>query len=342
MTPDARYLAFESDATNLSGTPDTNGMRDIFVKDRVTGAVDLVSVSTAGIQGDQPSQGPSISADGRYVVFSSTATTLLGVPDANGTRSDVFVRDRVLGTTQLVSCSASGVQGDRGSAGASISSDGRYVVFVSEAVNLLGAWDHNGFTVDVYLKDLQTGTVELVNVSNAGVQTHLAAGAASMSSDARYVVFASQDPDLVAPDTNGTIQDVFLRDRQLGTTERISLSSAGLQADGWNDSPTVSADGRWSRSRAMPRTSAACRARTRFGPTFSSAIARAARPSWSASGRTALSGTPRATAPRFRPTAGTSYSRACPRTWQDPSTSKNPRTEVTCSYATALPERPSS
>src|SRR5262249_35604831 len=142
---DGRYVAFDCDATNLvSG--DTNGEGDIFVRDRQTGVTERVSVSSTGEQqqGNHIYGTPSISSDGRYVAFVSSATNL--VPgDTNG-KSDVFVRDRQMGTTERVSVSSTGDQGNDDSSGAaasandfapSISADGRYVAFVSLASNLV-------------------------------------------------------------------------------------------------------------------------------------------------------------------------------------------------------------
>src|SRR5262249_45043093 len=106
---DGRYVAFESFAGNLV-PGDTNGKADVFVRDRLTGSIERVSVSSSGVQGNGASGLPSISADGRYVVFESDADNL--VPGDTNAATDVFVRDRVLGTTTRVSVSSSGAQGN--------------------------------------------------------------------------------------------------------------------------------------------------------------------------------------------------------------------------------------
>ena len=128
ISADGRYVAFRSFSDNLVAS-DTNGETDIFVRDRLTGSTSRVSVSSAGVQGNNSSEIGSISADGRYVTFSSLANNLVSW-DTNGWY-DSFVRDRVTGTTTLVSVSSAGVQGNGfGSSEPTISADGRYVAFI--------------------------------------------------------------------------------------------------------------------------------------------------------------------------------------------------------------------
>jgi Tol biopolymer transport system component len=143
ISGDGRFVAFVSDASNLV-PGDTNGTLDVFVHDRLTGQTTRVSVASDGTQGNADSDGASLSQDGRFVAFFSTASNL--VPgDTNGAM-DVFVHDRQTGQTTMVSVASDGVQGNGDSSGAAISADGRFVVFTSEASNLVpgdtnGAWD---------------------------------------------------------------------------------------------------------------------------------------------------------------------------------------------------------
>jgi Tol biopolymer transport system component len=239
ISADGRYVVFESEATNLVAG-DTNNHRDIFVRDRQTGTTWLVSKSSAGVQGDANSYDPSISSDGRYVVFHSYATNLVA-GDTN-TKPDVFVRDRQTGTTWLVSKSSAGVQGDGNSYIASISADGRYVAFVSEATTLV-AGDTNA-KADVFVRDRQTGTTTRVSRSSAGAEADDTSSYSSISEDGRYVAFSSRATSLVAGDTGGN-QDVFVRDRQTGTTYLVSRSSAGVQGSADSYYPSLSADGRY-------------------------------------------------------------------------------------------------
>jgi len=134
VSSDGRYVVFESGATNLvSG--DINGQTDVFVRDTVGGITALVSVSTAGSQGNMISVEPDISDNGRYVVFESRSSTL--VADTSNGFSHIFVRDLQEGTTSKVSVSEAGVEGDANSHNPTVSSDGRYVVFESFAENLV-------------------------------------------------------------------------------------------------------------------------------------------------------------------------------------------------------------
>jgi Tol biopolymer transport system component len=201
-----------------------------------------VSVDSSGAQGhgDSGYFRSSISADGRYVAFASDAPDL--VPgDTNGSR-DVFVRDRLNGTTERVSTDAGGVQGNADSHDPGLSADGRFVTFESLASNLVPG-DSNAVS-DIFVRDRLTGTTERVSVDSSGVQGNLASFAPSISADGRLVAFASAASNLVANDTNAR-GDVFVRDRLLGTTQRVSVSSAGAQASGASDEPAISADGRF-------------------------------------------------------------------------------------------------
>ncbi|NIS65842.1 MAG: hypothetical protein GTO05_11935, partial [Gemmatimonadales bacterium] len=152
ISADGRYVAFDSDATNLVAD-DTNGAADVFVHDCTTGETSRVSVTTMGAQGNYGSYYPAISSDGRYVAFESDATNLVA-GDLNFW-TDVFVHDRETGETTRVSVTSGGVEGDDGSYWPAISGDGRYVAFESDAINLV-AGDFN-FWTDVFVHDRQTG-----------------------------------------------------------------------------------------------------------------------------------------------------------------------------------------
>ncbi len=241
VSPDCRYLAFASTATNLvTDSADTNGSSDIYLKDLLTGYVERVSLSSSG---EEPAPGkdsrfPHVSADGRYVVFQSEANNL--VPGDTNPGWDVFVRDRAARTTERVSVSSSGTQGNNFSVRPAISADGRYVVFHSWASNLVPG-DANGLA-DIYLRDRQAGTTQRVSVSSAGGDPDGESLFAKVSADGRYVVFQSTASNLVPGDTNAH-RDVFVRDRQARTTQRVSVSSSGAQADGPSGFASVSSSG---------------------------------------------------------------------------------------------------
>lgn len=230
-------IAFQSNAFNLV-LGDTNDERDIFVRHRVTGVITRASVSSGGAEGDEGSQRPSIDSTGRYVAFESDATTLVA-NDTNGMR-DVFVRDTVSNTTVRVSVGAGGVQGNGASGDPAISGDGRYVAFISQAGNLV-AGDTNGVG-DIFVTDRTTGTVSRVSLRNNGGEGNGLSSHAAISRDGRYVAFTSSATNLVSSDTNG-VSDVYVRDRQAGTTTRVSVRSNGGQADGASEDPSIALRG---------------------------------------------------------------------------------------------------
>jgi len=238
ISPDGRFVGFDSLASNLV-EQDTNGVGDAFRHDRLTGQTIRVSVSSAGVEGNDVSGDTAISGDSDLVAFDSLASNL--VPgDTNGT-FDAFVHNLTTGETTRVSVSSSGQEGQADSGIPSLSDDGRLVVFTSAAS--LAPEDTNG-TFDTYVHDLATGDTSLVSVSSTGDVGNGDSLGWNLSHDDRFVVFESNASDLVPGDTNGTF-DVFLRDLVTGQTTRVSLSSSGSQGDGDSFSPRISADGRF-------------------------------------------------------------------------------------------------
>ncbi len=241
ISADGRFVAFASGASNL--VPGDTGYWDVFVHDRQTGTTTRVSVSSTGTQSNDNSGDPSISADGLYVAFTSSAQNLIP-GDTNG-RADVFVHDRQTGTTTRVSVNSTGTQGDFNSWRPAISANGRYVAFISDATTLVPG-DTNG-RADVFVHDRQTGATTRVSVSSAGIQGDgfvEGSSTPSISADGRFVAFASGASNLVPGDTNNQ-KDVFVHDRQTGATTRVSVSSADDKSGGcWssNSSPSLSVD----------------------------------------------------------------------------------------------------
>lgn len=239
MSADGRYIAFNSAARNLvSG--DTNGAKDVFVRDLVAGTTERVSLSSTGQQGNATSIRPEISADGRYVAFVSDATNL--VPnDANGAR-DVFVHDRETRQTLLVSMSTNATSASHASSRPSISPDGRYVAFQSRSSDLVNEpW--NG-KMQVYLRDLAQGTTKLISANLDGLPSKSDSSRGVVSDSGLYVAFNSFSADLIPSDTNSQ-GDAFVRDVQSGTTRRVSVNTTGAGPNGWSYRPEISADGRW-------------------------------------------------------------------------------------------------
>jgi Tol biopolymer transport system component len=207
INSDGTYVAFESTATNLVAN-DLNGLRDIFVHDRNTGDTERVSVDSNGIETDDSSFAPSISADGRFIAFESTATNLVA-NDLNGLR-DIFVHNRNTGATERVSVDTIGTQADDFSLAPSISADGRFVAFESTATNLV-ANDLNGLR-DIFVHDRDTGVTERVSVDTNGAEANdrSLSASISISADGSYTVFESDATNLVTDDLNG-LRDIFLR-----------------------------------------------------------------------------------------------------------------------------------
>jgi Tol biopolymer transport system component len=241
ISADGRYVAFVSSADNLVAG-DTNGYPDVFVHDRVTGITERVSVDSSGLEGNGASGGPSLSADGRYVAFHSSASNLVA-GDANGVM-DVFVHDRVTGVTEIVSVDSSGVQGDKQSLWPAISADGMVVAFASGATNFVA--NDTNFNRDVFVHDRGNGITERVSVSSTGGQGNMGGGWFSppaISADGQIVAFESTSSNLVPHDSNFGADDVFVHDRSTGMTEIVSVKSSGMQGDGASLWPSLSADG---------------------------------------------------------------------------------------------------
>jgi Tol biopolymer transport system component len=241
ISADGRLVAFRSAATNLV-PGDTNGFDDVFVHDRLTGVTERVSVDSAGGQANWLSDGFEISEDGRFVVFNSFATNL--VPGTVNGFGDVYVHDRLTGTTERVSVDSLGNEGDNASLEPAISADGRLVAFSSYASNLV-LGDANGHG-DIFVHDRLTGVTERISAGNETIGYSGASFLPSLGSNGRFVAFGSVASNLVNGDTNGTT-DAFVHDRKTGVTTRASVSSAGGQGNGISGGfpgPIISADGR--------------------------------------------------------------------------------------------------
>jgi hypothetical protein len=238
ISSDNQYVAFGSSATNLV-SDDTNNATDVFVHNLQTGNTELVSRNSDGTLGNGLSSGPKLSADGRFIVFSSLATNLV-TGDTNGTW-DVFIHDRQTGVTELISKSSDGIQGNSGSSFATVSADGRFVVFDSSADNLVP--DDPNSTHDLFLHDRMSSTTIRLSANSIGNPT-LGAVYPAISGSGNYIVFRSEVNDLVPGDTNGT-GDIFVYELQTGTIELVSKHTNGTIGNGFSDRPAISYDGRY-------------------------------------------------------------------------------------------------
>jgi Ca2+-binding RTX toxin-like protein len=234
ISGDGRFVAFSSEADNLVAG-DTNEARDIFLHDLETGVTSRVSVDSAGSQGNDASGSASISGNGRFVAFSSAADNLVE-GDANE-RGDVFVHDVQTGVTRLVSVSSTGEAGNGVSGNSTISADGRFVAFFSDADNLV-AGDTNE-AGDIFIHEIETGITTRVSVGSSGEEASGGVESYSMSADGRFVAFTADGENLVPGEDDCAI---YVRDRLTDTTTCISEEASSEDRVG---SLSISNDGRF-------------------------------------------------------------------------------------------------
>lgn len=242
-TPDGRYVVFASTATNLV-PGDANGKEDVFRKDLTTGAIDLVSVSSAGAQGNDDSRDPAISGDGSRIAFVTVATNLVAA-DGNALATDVVLRDLAVGTTSMVSANSAGQQANEFTERPVISANGRVVAFEAGPLTTNLYENDTNAVNDVIVKNLDTGAAIPAAV-RAGAATLggvdvLGGGMPDISGDGRFVVFQSSGALDPANDANGA-SDVYLRDVASGVTRVVSARNGLATADG-GDTGSISADG---------------------------------------------------------------------------------------------------
>ncbi len=243
---DGRFVVFPSFATNLV-VGDTNAKTDIFVHDCQTGTTSMVSRSADGGLPDNSSNDPAISGDGRYVVFSSTATNL--VADLSISSEQVYRYDREAGTTVLVSVASDGTGANKTCEYPDISHDGRYVVFQSAATNLTGEVSADNTLTHIYLRDVVSGVTLLISKNGDGVLGDNNSGgynaAPKISPDGRFVIFASQAQNLI---TDGTpindYRNAFVYDREEKTLDVLNRTPSGEIPNGFSYAWASSEEGK--------------------------------------------------------------------------------------------------
>jgi uncharacterized repeat protein (TIGR01451 family) len=239
ISGDGRFVAFVSEADNLV-SKDNNGLADVFVRDRLVGTTERVSVSSAGVEADGSSEGPAISADGRFVAFHSDASNL--VPGANPFlfTNQVYVHNRETGMTEIVSVNDAGEAANSLSFRADISDDGRFVVYSSFADNLVPGlqFDHQ-----VYLRDRTTGTTERISEDAAGNPGDGTSILPKVSLDGRFVAFQTNAGNLIGDGNHES--HILVKDRVTGAFERVSATSTGEPADQLSEHPDITPDGRF-------------------------------------------------------------------------------------------------
>jgi Tol biopolymer transport system component len=240
LSNDGRYVVFESEATNLVDD-DENSTGDIFLIDRDAdegSRISRISVDSDEEEGTGASSNPSISADGRYVVFQSDATDLVENDDNNAT--DIFLRDTTEGTTVRISVDDEGEEADADSQNPRISSDGAYIVYESSATNLVDDDENNA--IDIFRYDRVNGTTIRASLDSDEEEGDADSTAPAINSDGSLVVFASLATNLSDDDSDGA-KDIFLRDIDGGTTTYISTDSDDGAANGDSSEPFISDDG---------------------------------------------------------------------------------------------------
>lgn len=242
VSGDGSYVVFQSNASGLVAS-DQNSSSDVFLRDTVTGLTSRVSVSTMGTEGGAYSGDADISADGRYVVFASSADNL--VPGDNNLDADAFRHDTQTAITERVSVSTAGTEGNSGSFIPTVSADGRYVAFYSFATNLHAA--ASSYILNAYVRDTQLPLTTHVSISSAGTPANgVGVFEPVISSDGSAVVYYGGSDNLVPNDNNNSF-DVFYHDLGTSITSRLSVSTAGSEgnAGSSSDSADLNADGRY-------------------------------------------------------------------------------------------------
>jgi hypothetical protein len=276
LSADGAHVAYLSDASTLVAG-DTNATGDIFTRNVPLVSTERISVGGSGAQGNGDSGAfwPAINTDGRYVAFVSESSNLVGVDNNNvcdtnddgqffDNCSDIFVRDTMTNSTTLVSLTSTGGPADWFSSGPAINANGGTVTFWSWATNLVPGDSHTCYyqgspynCAEVFLRVPAAGVTERISVTDSEGQSNGDSFISAINSDGRYVAFYSLASNLVAGDTNNfcdndddgvsneNCSDIFVRDRQLGTTTRVSVRSGGGQANDASFDPAISADGRY-------------------------------------------------------------------------------------------------
>jgi Tol biopolymer transport system component len=242
ISGDGRYVAFTSYASNLV-PDDTNEVQDVFVHDRRTGKTRRVSVASNGEQADKSSTSPCISADGRFVAFTSYATNLAPV---TGVYGNVFVHNLLTGSTELIPAASGELANNKGVLEPSISADGRFVAFTlylfyDDPIDPVGDdWERT-----LYVYDRSSGSIRRITPPLMPRGDHIGESAflPHISADGRYVAFASSITKLLVTGDNNFKEDIFVADLQNGGFRRVSVGADGVEANDHSYTPAISGDG---------------------------------------------------------------------------------------------------
>jgi Putative Ig domain/WD40-like Beta Propeller Repeat len=248
ISSDGRFVAFASSATLIPGISGSQ----IYIHDWQTNQTSLVSRNAVGSAGNGVSSQPAISADGRFVTFTSASSNLTG--DSNPGQFQIFLRDTQSNTTTLVSQATGGAVGDGASNQPSISSNGQFVTFTSASSNL--TTDPDPGPTQIFLRDTQSNTTTLVSQATGGAVGDGASNQPSISSNGQFVAFTSLATTLAAtPGGSGT--QIFLRDTQANTTSLVSQDTIGNAGNGGSNQPSISSNGQFVAFTSLATTLAA-------------------------------------------------------------------------------------
>jgi tricorn protease-like protein len=239
ISANGNVAVFQSTSKSIvSG--DTSGIGHVYARDLTTGTLERISTNGSGKPGDKQSFGATVSADGRYVAFSSGASNLVRT-DTNE-KQDVFIKDRKTGEITRISKANSGIQANQDCRDAVISPDGKFVVFISASTTLVE--EDNNKSADVFLYDVKSRFIRRVSVTSDGQEADHGSGEPAISADGRFVAFYTHARNLDARDTNNT-PDIYVHDTTNGRTEMVSVASNAMIGNRNSHRPSISDDGRF-------------------------------------------------------------------------------------------------
>lgn len=238
ISADGNMVAFSSFAR--LAPEDTDSLEDVYVKNMTTGEITFVKASASGESEDAAQTEVAISADGKVVAFASDAVTL--TPDDTNNREDVFIKNLTTGEFRRVSVSAMGAQGNERSDEPSLSADGRFIAFASEAGNLIDGENHQGS--DIFVKNLTTGEVRQATTNAEGKPaTGEVSYSPSLSAEGNVVAFVSNANDLV-PNHTMPNEDIYVKEMSTGAIRLASSNNVGAYGNDNSTGTRLSADGR--------------------------------------------------------------------------------------------------
>jgi hypothetical protein len=240
VSADGNLVVFTSTAALTPGVNET-GDDFVYLRNVSANTTTLISKAPDGSQPNAKAAEPEISSNGQFIVYSSPASNLPGAANNNG-EPNIFLYNISTDTTTLISQGLAGAPADSSSSTPTISSDGTKIAFLSNADNLV-ANDTNQAS-DIFVYNTTTSTMSRVSTDSGNNQVLGASYSPALAAGGGYVAFVSDSANLISNDTNN-IADVFLKNLSTGSVQRLSVSTAGLQADGKSGRIAIDSDGQW-------------------------------------------------------------------------------------------------